>query len=274
MNNPIFFNSSMPRACSTLLQNIFNQNPDIHATPTDGLLELLYAARGNYTNSTEFKAQDRTVMERAWKQFCKGGLKGYCSGLTDRPIVCLKSRGYGIHYKWFEWFMDEKPKMICMVRDLKGIIASMEQIHRQSPQRHSNMVDYSNMNNTTTMKRVVTWLNTQPIGLALERIHQMLLEGIDKDVLFIRAEDLTSFPLQTMDRIYSYLGLPYFVHNFNNIEQTTVEDDEIYGIPNLHKISNKLHPIVNRGDELLGTNICKMIDDNVPWYQKHFNYIK
>ena len=52
----IYFNSSMPRACSTLLQNIFNQNPDFYATPTDGAVELLAGARERFTNSSEFKA--------------------------------------------------------------------------------------------------------------------------------------------------------------------------------------------------------------------------
>ena len=45
----IFFNSSMPRSGSTLIQNILGQNPDIHSTPTDGFLELIYAARVNFT---------------------------------------------------------------------------------------------------------------------------------------------------------------------------------------------------------------------------------
>ncbi len=32
----IFYQSSLPRAGSTLLQNILAQNPDIYATPTSG----------------------------------------------------------------------------------------------------------------------------------------------------------------------------------------------------------------------------------------------
>ena len=54
----IFFQSSLPRAGSTLLQNILGQNPDFYVTPTSGVLELLYSARQNYTNDNAFKAQD------------------------------------------------------------------------------------------------------------------------------------------------------------------------------------------------------------------------
>ena len=52
----IFFQSSLPRAGSTLLQNILGQNPDFYVTPTSGVLELLYAARSNYSNDVSFNA--------------------------------------------------------------------------------------------------------------------------------------------------------------------------------------------------------------------------
>lgn len=36
----IFYNSSLPRSGSTLLQNVFNQNPDMYATPTSGVVQF------------------------------------------------------------------------------------------------------------------------------------------------------------------------------------------------------------------------------------------
>ncbi len=79
----LFFQSSLPRAGSTLLQNILAQNPDIYATPTSGVLELVYAARANYSNSPEFKAQDPELMKNAFLSFCKEGLTGFYESITD-----------------------------------------------------------------------------------------------------------------------------------------------------------------------------------------------
>ena len=126
----ILFNSSMPRSGSTLIQNILGQNPDIHVTPTDGFLELIYGARVNYTNNAEFKAQDQDQMIKAWRMFCNEGMKGYAKGLSDKPNTCIKSRGIGANYNWFEAFMGEEPKVICMVRNVKDILSSMEKMHR------------------------------------------------------------------------------------------------------------------------------------------------
>ena len=69
-NKQIFFQSSLPRAGSTLLQNIMGQNPDFYVTPTSGVLELVYAARKNYVESPEFKAQDPETMRNAFNGFC------------------------------------------------------------------------------------------------------------------------------------------------------------------------------------------------------------
>ena len=98
----LLFQSSLPRSGSTLLQNIFAQNPDIYATPTSGVLELLYGARANYTNSPEFKAQDSEIMRKAYLAFCKKGMVGYYESITDQKYVIDKSRGWFAHFDYLK----------------------------------------------------------------------------------------------------------------------------------------------------------------------------
>ena len=107
----IFFQSSMPRAGSTLLQNILGQNPDFYVTPTSGVLELVFGARMNYTNSPEFKAQDAELMKKGFLNFCNKGLNGFYEGVTDKKYVVDKSRGWGIHYDFLNSFLEE-PKIV------------------------------------------------------------------------------------------------------------------------------------------------------------------
>ena len=89
-NPKSFYQSSMPRAGSTLLQNILAQNPDFYVTPTSGLLELVFGARLNYTNSPEFKAQDAVQMKKAFLAFSRAGMEAYFKALTDKPYVVDK----------------------------------------------------------------------------------------------------------------------------------------------------------------------------------------
>lgn len=169
----LFFQSSLPRAGSTLLQNILAQNPNVYATPTSGVLELIFAARGNYTNSPEFQAQDPDLMKKGFMSFCKEGMKGYYEAITDKPYVIDKSRGWGIHYDFLNQVYPE-PKIICMIRDLRDIFASMENNYRKSSDKTSPLLDWSTMQGTTVPKRIDIWAQSPPVGMAIERLGEII----------------------------------------------------------------------------------------------------
>ena len=59
MNQKIFYQSSLPRAGSTLLQNIMGQNPLFHVTPTSGMIDMMLGTRIGYNGNTEAKAGDK-----------------------------------------------------------------------------------------------------------------------------------------------------------------------------------------------------------------------
>lgn len=271
----IFFNSSMSRSCSTLLQNIFNQNPDFYATPTDGALELLAGARERFTNASEFKAADnQDISLRAWRNFCKEGLEAYCNTLTNRPNIVLKSRGWKGNVAWMQNFLGEKPKIFCMVRNLKGIAASFEKLHRKNPDKTSQWLVEHEVRGTTVIKRVDMYMKNIPVSISLDRIQELFELGLDGSVMFIKAEDLTSRPKEIMGEIYDIIGTANFTHNFNSVEQTTKENDVIHGLDNnLHTIKNKVEPIVEDYNEILGENACNFIDTEFSWYQKYFGYL-
>jgi sulfotransferase len=259
---------------STLLQCILNQNPTICATPTDPVLEYLFAARKNYTHTPEAKAMGAELASITWRGFCNGGLQGYAEAYTQRPYLCIKTRGATAHYRWFEAFMPEKPKMICMVRDLRSILASMEKIFRRNAESHSNIVNHGEMKGISTRKRVGIWLTSPPVGLALERLKQCFLEGINKEMLILRAEDLTSKPAVVMRKLYAYLGMDPYIHDFDYVKQSITENDSVYGLStDLHRIRQKIVPVQEDFEVVLGSSLCNHINEQFRWYQELFGYL-
>jgi sulfotransferase len=269
----IFFQSSMPRSGSTLLQNIIAQRPDFYVTPTSGLLELLIGARGNYTTSPEFKAQDSDLMREAFQSFCLQGMNGYFSAITDKPYVIDKSRGWGIHYDFLNGFYPY-PKIVCMVRDLRDIFASMEKKFRANPDKADPILDWVTGRGTTTPKRIDAWLASPPVGLAIERLTEITRQGLDKHIHFVRYEDLTMRPQQTMTLIYEYFGINDYYHDFDNVEQVTIEDDAVYGQYGDHNIRQKVMPMKSDADRILGKDVTGWILQNFEWYFKKFGYAK
>lgn len=267
----LFFNSSMPRSGSTLLQNILGHNPDFYATPTSGVLELIYGARENYTNSQEFKAQDAELMKKGFVSFCKGGIDGFFDAITDKPYVIDKSRGWFNYYDWLKMVYPD-PKIVCMVRDLRDVIASMEKNYRKNPDKSNPVINESQRIGTTVGKRVDVWVSQPPVGVAIERFKEMFLKGYDDKILFVRYEDLCLRPDYEMKRVYEHLGVPYFQHDFENIEQITVEDDTVYGIFGDHTIRTKLEMKPSDAKKVLGADVCDWIYTTFKWYFDKFNY--
>ena len=269
----LLFNSSLPRAGSTLIQNILAQNPDFYCTPTSGTLELIYGARANFSNDPTFKAQDNELMRKGFQNFCNAGLRGFYDAVTDKPIVLEKSRGWGIHQDLLKFALGEQPKVICMVRDMKQIICSMENKFRSSPDQDSGIVNHAELKNTSTGKRVDHYINTQPLGLAIERLQEIFRQGLNENMLFIKYEDLCLTPNIVLKKIYEYFELPFYSnHNVNRIEQATQEDDSVYGVFGDHIIKPKLELKDNKPQQVLGQDICNWIDTNFQWYRDIFNY--
>lgn len=273
MMSQIFFQSSMPRSGSTLLQNIIAQRPDFYVTPTSGALELLFGSRKNFTESPEFKAQDSVLMEKAFNSYCYNGLNGYFSAITDKQYVMDKSRGWGIHYDFLNSFYPN-PKIVCVVRDLRDIFASMEKKFRANQTKADPIVDWLTGRGTTTPKRVDAWLASPPVGLAVERLSEILRQGLDKHMHFVKYEDLTMHPQQTMTLLYDYLGIPGYRHDFDNVEQVTQEDDVVYGQYGDHTIRRQVLPKKSDADRILGKDVTKWILDNFMWYFQRFGYAK
>ena len=76
-----------------------------------------------------------------------------------------------------------------------------------------------------------------------------------------------------MREIYKYTGLPYYKHDFNNIQQVTVENDieSIYGS---HIIRSKVEPPIQLNRNYLTLEACNMIEKLFGDFMEYMNYQK
>ena len=77
-----------------------------------------------------------------------------------------------------------------------------------------------------------------------------------------------------MKRIYDYLGMESFTHDFMNVEQSVKEDDSAYGLSDaLHTIRSEVRPLKADYDQILGPQLCQWINQTHGWYQRNFGYL-
>jgi len=272
MEKTIFYNSSLPRAGSTLISNILAQNPQFYCTPTSGLADLIMNAKNTYNNSQAFQAQDKLEMEKAFLHFCKDGMQGYFKGITEKPFILDKSREWSVNYSLVEK-LQENPKIICMVRDIRAIYSSMEKNFRKNPHKENHIQNVPNLVGTTLDKRINIWADGVPVGVSMDRIKDIHQQGLDKRILFVRYEDLMSNPEVEMKRIYEYFEIEEYSHNFETIAQITNENDVIHGIYGDHTLRSKFEMNPNDFNEILGFELCQSIKNTYKWFFDKFGYV-
>lgn len=273
MKQTVYYQSSLPRAGSTLLQNIIGQNPQFHVTPTSGMIDLMLGTRIGYNGNKESNAGDKDMWREGFYSYCREGFKGYIKNLTDKPYVLDKNRAWGSYYSLLNKINDN-PKIVFMVRDLRPLFASMEKKFRSNPDIDDGLLDNANLRNITTHQRVETWSSGHPIGYAVNKLHQSILDGTAKNFLFIRYEDLCENPEPQLKSIYEFFNVEYFQHDFKNIPQVTIEDDTVHGIYGDHIIRNTLGMLPDDSKQILGEYTSDWIYNQYKWYYDIFGYTK
>lgn len=241
--------------------NLLAQNPRVHSTPTSALHEIGYIARQVF-QTEEAKATDmKEVLEPMFLDYVKHGCENAFNSITDRPVVVDKCRSWVGHLdQLFKVWPDAK--VIVPVRDVRGILSSMEKKRRQHPEVFNGIEQQNPAQWTTIEKRVNGWLASSPIGIAIERLHEAL--RFKDRIHFVHAEDLASDPQGTMTKVWAYLGEEPFIHNTQNVEQYTKEND--VGFPyGDHVIRPEVKPLIKDWYETLGRNLSDQVDQKFNW---------
>ena len=263
------FNSSMPRSGSELLQVILHQNPSIYGSVTSPLCEYITAIKDCQINA-EVKSQPADLMKKAQLSASGQMMYGYYEAITDRSIIVDKSRQWMWNYDLLEQILDAKPKMICMIRDLRDIFTSMEKNWRKNRHLPQGPDDLSTLKNMTVEERIATWSHDNPVGFSTQRLKSAGELNQLQDVFILRYEDLTTHPDECMLKLYEYIDLPYYQHDFNNIIKEVEEDDQWHGIFGNHEVKKELKPYQSDYKEILGEEVGKKIIDGHKWFFKKF----
>jgi sulfotransferase len=196
---------------------------------------------------------DRERNVRTKLRVMRALLEAYHAGI-DKPIVVDKSRGWIAQLEMAEAVLGHRAKVIVPVRNVSDVLASFEKLHRgqsafgQTPREAENYYQFQ-----TVEGRCDFWMRAdQPVGLAVNRVYDALIRGMRDRMHFVHFTELTARPRQTLDGIYAFLGIKPFEHNFDHVQQVTMEDDSLHGFDGLHTIRPRVEPIPSDWRIILG----------------------
>jgi len=262
--------AGLPRSGSTLLCNILNQNPAFHATSESALSYMISGITDAWSSSLDVRnlldKEKEQTLNRMHKS-CISFIESWY-GDIDSQVVFDKSRGWNTSFLTFKSFFP-KAKVIVLIRDLRGILASIEKQYLKTPFLNESLPT----GERTLLYRVNQQLSeTGIIGSSLSGINDMINRRI-KDMVVIKYETLSTDPDIIMERVYQELGMPVFKHDFGNVKKTTIEPDGFMLHKYPHEGTGKVKPYdPDEWRKYIPEEMVNNVMKNMESYNKKFGY--
>jgi len=222
-------------------------------TPTSGVVDMLVQVRNGWDRNDAFQAMDRKTSEEVKETVLRAMLQAYFSH-TEAPVCIDKNRYWAEYLEMAAVLVGgrENVKVLMTVRDLRDVVASFEMLYRktsalgQLPQEAATALKFK-----TALGRCEVFVDDgAPVGRAYNAIRDAVTRGWKDRIHFIDYATLTSDPDTTMKGIYGFLEEDPHAHDFNRVEQVTMEDDFVYGFKDLHVIQPKVEARTSKWPEV------------------------
>ncbi len=240
----IVFLSGMPRAGSTLLANLLAQNPAFHCTSTNDLLDVMCLVRDRWMQLSGFQAQGLKAVEPRIRNLLRGMIAGfYIEEFAAEKTVFDKSRGHLSKIELLEMILGEPIKLVVPVRDIRDVVASFEKIWRKSVLTDHPLAGADVFRCLTLQGRAERLCDlTGTIGYPVAALQDVYDRGLADRLVIVPYHELTHDPVGTVARICYECGLEPFTCDPWHVEQVTVENDTVYGMPDLHRVRPVVEP--------------------------------
>ena len=225
----LFFLVAMPRSGNTLFASIMNQNPNIACTANSITLEImkdlfLLKKTDVFKNYPDHQSLDN-VLDSVFVNYYRDWAQKY---IIDRGPVTLTGN-FNLMKKHFK-----KPfKCIVLLRDLMDVLASYMKWYTENP---NTFIDKLNLKNDEEKLFMLMNINGA-IAKDLEAIKNSY--NYPEICHFIKYDDLVQNPEEEINKVYTFLNIPYYPHQFTNLQQIDINgmsyDDTILG-NNMHTI--------------------------------------
>ena len=229
----LFFLVAMPRSGNTLFASIMNQNPAIACTANSITLEIikdlcLLKETDVFQNYSDHQSLNN-VLNSVFVNYYKDWPQKY---IIDRgPVMTIGN--FALMQKHFK-----KPfKCVVLIRDLMDVLASYMNWYTKEPTAFPNR--YGCRNDEEKLFMIMN--KDGAVAKELEAIKNAY--NYPEMCHFIKYDDLVQNPEEEINKVYTFLNIPYYPHQFTNLQQININgisyNDTIVG-NNMHKIRTEI----------------------------------
>jgi sulfotransferase len=190
-------------------------------------------------------------------------VEGWYEG-KGKEVIFDKSRGWNTNHLMLKHLYPSAKIIVC-VRDLRNVYSSVEKQHRKNPLLDGSI-------KTIYEKADKMFSPDGMLGGCIQGVEDIIRR--DVDAIYVKYEALAANPDKIMRQVYDYIDEDYYMeHNFDNVENVSIDCDGFY----LNKFPHLGCGKVSPGDpkeyeKFLAPDLAKTIYDRFESYNKFFNY--
>lgn len=271
MNHTYFFMGGLSRSGSTLLSAILNQNPDIYVSENSPICDLTYKLNLLFDHNPQYNAAPN---EERRVNVLRSLIDNYYYDI-ERPIIIDKFRSWGTPYNvsMIQSLYTKNVKIICPVRNVLEILSSFITL-LENNKGNISFVDkiikneglYDHKKNLNDIRCDVLMNMDGGIEYQLYAIRESLFSDNKKFLYLIEYDDLVCDTENEIKKIYDFLEIDAFNHNYDYINYSASSRDiEYFGISNLHKVRQKIEKTSKDPRKVLSKSVIKKYSNREFW---------
>jgi sulfotransferase len=273
MNKTYHFMAGLPRSGSTLLKSILDQNPNIHANPVSPVMELMYHTEEYLKQSEQYLGYPKP--KSAYK-IISSYIENYYFD-REEPVIIDHCRAWSNNIERIKTYITPNPKIICPVRDIAEILTSfITLVHRNDDQ--VSFIDQHLIEKGVTVdddNRCQYLMSDDGIvEQALWAQSQAFIKNDTRHLLMVEYNDLVNTPDETMRRIYDFLEMDYYDHNFKNVENNHRENDDQWYLKDMHYVRKEVKKTSKKPEDVLSPYILNKYNKLEYWKYPESLYLK
>ena len=273
MNKTYHFMAGLPRSGSTLLKSILDQNPKIHANPVSPVMELMYHTEEYLKTSEQYLGYPKP--KSAYK-IISSYIDNYYFD-REEPVIIDHCRAWSNNIERIKTYITPNPKIICPVRDIAEILTSfITMVHRNDDQ--VSFIDQHLIEKGVTVdddNRCQYLMSDEGIvEQALWAQSQAFIKNDTRHLLMVEYDDLVNSPDETMRKIYDFLEMDYYDHNFKNVENNHRENDDQWYLKDMHYVRKEVKKTSKKPEDVLSPYILNKYKKLEYWKYPDSPYLR
>lgn len=254
MDKQFVFLSGIPRSGSQVLSSLLNQHPKLHGTTTSPLADLSLIVFENWPRLSLALADPDPIQ---YSNIVNGLFQGTYKHI-EKPIIVDKNRLWPRYINDLKLTLNQRPKIICTVRDITDVIASYILLIRKN--RHKiTFIDQDLLDNRLPVS------DKNRCKLILEKyiMHpytslRMGYNSNDADLLFLEYNDIVNNSKNTLDRICDFIGIEHIEPNLFGLQSMDENDNYHGGMDGLHEVRPVMQKTSPPAEQVLGQELYNL----------------